>query len=166
MYLDRAYLLSQGKPTLENLEVSLFRSSVFEDTQLQKETIAGTFDAISAARVGTLENKELVGKAIALYHDLGVYTQIFEPRFMELLQKFAKEWSENAVSEKSLADYVKNAMELMEAELARGEAGGLPLTTRQDMLKTLEDLLIYRQRTKLSTSHPRIHVTFFVTCNH
>ncbi|SRR6266480_1012085 len=156
MYLDRAYLLSHGKPTLENFEVSLFRSSIFEDAKLQTDTLAGTFDVISAARIGTLENKDFVGKAIALYHDLGVYTQVFEPRFMELLQKFAKEWSENAASEKSLSDYIKNAMELMEAELARGEAGGLPLTTRQDMVKTLEDLLIYRQRTKLSISHPNI----------
>ena len=153
MYLDRAYLLVQRKPTLENFEVSLFRSSVIEDTQLQKEILAGTFDVISAARIGILENEELVGKAISLYNDLCVYTQIFEPRFMELLQKFVKEWSENAVSEKSLSDYIKNSMELMEAELARGEAGGLPLTTRQDMVKTLEDLLIYRQRTKLSMSY-------------
>ena len=156
MYLDRAYLLSQGKPTLENFEVSLFRSSVFEDAQLQKDTLAGTFDVISAARIGALENQELVGKAITLYHDLGVYTQIFEPRFMELLQKFAKEWSENAASEKGLPEYIKSATELMDAELARGEAGGLPLTTRQDVLKTLEDLLIHRQSTKLSRLHLEI----------
>jgi cullin-4 len=148
-YMDRAYLLQTKRPSIQEMGVSLFRTIIFEDSQLQKKILDGTCDIISADRAGQVHDESLCKRAMAMFHDLAVYTHVIEPRLLHLAQTYVMEWAGNAVKSTGLAEYVNGSVELMDRELRRCETVGLDLSTRRELLTLLEHQLIQRQQDKL-----------------
>jgi cullin 4 len=149
MYMDRAYLLRQGLPSIQETGVSLFRGLVLEDSRLQEPIFAGACDLITAERIGQPADQTLCSEAVAMYHELGVYTHTFEPRLLAMSQTFIKEWSEEAARERPLSEYIVSSIDLMEKEMRRCEICSLDTSTRSSLLKLLEDHLILRQSARL-----------------
>jgi cullin-4 len=147
--MDRAYLLQTKRPSIQEMGVSLFRTIIFEDSQLQKKILDGTCDIISSDRAGQVHDESLCKHAIAMFHDLTVYTHVVEPRLLHLAQTYVMDWAENAVKSTSLAEYVNGSVDLMDRELKRCETVGLDLSTRRELLTLLEHQLIQRQQEKL-----------------
>jgi hypothetical protein len=98
----------------------------------------------------------MFSKAIKMFHEMQVYTKHFEPRMLDLSQTYVKEWSDEATMQKTLPEYVKSALALMKSEMARVELFRLDGSTRRDLLTLLEDHLISRKESRLST--PQLHV--------
>ena len=94
-------------------------------------------------------------KAVDLFHHLLVYTEFFEPRMLDFSQTFILQWSERAVGEKSLKDYVASSFSLMEGESQRCITFDLDSTTRRALMTLIEHHLIERQESFLGM--PWIH---------
>jgi cullin-4 len=148
-YMDRAYLLRMKRPSIQEMGVSLFRTIIFEDQRLQPKILDGISSLIASDRSGTFQDLSLCKAAVAMFHDLTVYTHVIEPRLLHRSQTFIMEWAENAVQSMNLAEYVNACVELMEKEISRCEAVGLDLSTRRALLALLEHQLIQRQQKKL-----------------
>jgi cullin-4 len=129
--------------------VSLFRKIIFEDKGLQKKILDGTCDIISFDRAGQPQHDSLCKSAVSMFHELGVYTKVIEPRLLHLAQTYVMEWADNAVTNMTLAEYVNGSVELMDSELKRCEVVGLDLSTRRELLTLLEHQLIQRRQEKL-----------------
>jgi len=140
---------------LHDISVDLFRSIIFEHSRLNPRIVDGACDLIAVDRAGEDLDREIFSKAISMFHDMVVYTKYFEPRMLELSQKYVLEWADTTSAEKSLSGYVKAAQALMKNEIERVEKFGLNGSTKRDLLTLLEDHLISRKESRLSKlRHP------------
>ena len=147
LYMDRAYLLPAKKPSIHELAVSLFRDIIFSDKHLQPRVVGGMCDFVTADREGDSSDRDLAQRAIRMFNTLGVYTHVIEPRLLRESQTFAREWADRSVKTKDLATYVRDAVELMETEVARCDVLGLEVkSTKRDLLALLEHHLVERQQ--------------------
>ena len=91
-------------------------------------------------------------KAVDLLHQLLIYTEYFEPRMLDFSQTFILQWSEQAVAEKSLKEYVASCFKLMDSESQRCIRFDLDSTTRRALMTLIEHHLIERQKSFLGMS--------------
>lgn len=148
-YLDRSYLLPERR-SLRGLAIELFKEGIFRDAELEVHIIDGACELISVDREGKDMDRETFQKAIDMFHDLGVYTKSFEPRMLQLSQEYIEAWAERESTQRELATYVNEAMELIDKEMERVQKFNLDGSTRRDLLTLLEDLLISRRQERLS----------------
>ncbi|CAK1361873.1 Cullin-4B [Cercospora beticola] len=142
-FLDRSYLLSSSKPTLDSYTSQLFRQNVFRSEGLKDKIIDGACDIVTADRTRAQKlDQGLFRQAIDMLHALQTYTTTFEPRFLAVSQRYVDEWSNKAMSEHSVPDYVALSDELIAAEMQRCEEFDLDNSTRRDLLSLLEDHLV------------------------
>ena len=147
-YLDRSYLL-QSSRSLHEVAIELFRRIVFENDQLKTKIVMGACDLVDADRTGQTFDSSLLRDTIAMFHELSVYTSVFEPAFLEKSQSYIMTWSEQASSSKNLADYVRSSVKLMDQEMIRCDLYSLDSTTRRDMLVLLEKHLVQLREDRL-----------------
>ncbi|QDS77252.1 hypothetical protein FKW77_003518 [Venturia effusa] len=151
-YMDRAYLLQAKKPSIQEMGVSIFRNAIFEDQRIQQKILDGFCDLLRTDRAGQLASQVLSQNAVALFHVLGVYINIVEPRLLRLAQDYIMEWTDKAVKTMSLAEYASSSMALMETELNRCKTLGLDLSTRRDLEIMLEHQIVERRQDTLLNS--------------
>lgn len=92
----------------------------------------------------------MFSRTVAMFYDMHVYTQHFEPRMLEFSQTFVMEFADRSSADQTLPEYVKSAQSLMEREIARVELFRLDGSTKRDLLTLLEDHLISRKESKLT----------------
>lgn len=149
-FLDRSYLLSSSKPTLESYTSQLFRQTVFRSERLKDKIIDGACDLVMADRTRAQElDQDLFRRAVDMCHALQTYTTSFEPRFLAASQRYVDEWSNTMIAEKSIPEYVKLADVLISQELRRCEEFDLDSSTRRDLLSLLEDHLVQTKESDL-----------------
>lgn len=148
-YLDRAYLLQSGRASLREMATGLFRSAVFDDTQLQGRIVEGACNLVEADRKGQSPFLSTFKDAVSMFHELQTYTSAFEPRLLENSQEFIVRWAEQE-SQQNLASYAEASHRLIKSELERCELFGLDNSTRRDLLALLETHLIDKRATKLA----------------
>jgi cullin-4 len=148
MYMDRAYLLRNKKPSIPEMGISLFRDIIFNDKQLQPKIVGGVCDFFTADRNSNgSSDQQLAQEAVKMFQKLGVYTHVIEPRLLKESQTFIREWAERAVAQKDLATYMRDAVQLMELETRRCDVIGIDVkSTKRDLLALLEHHLIERQQ--------------------
>jgi cullin-4 len=149
-FLERSYLLSSSKPTLDQLTSQLFREVIFKHARLTPKIVDGACDLVAAARSQdpTLE-KDLFRQAVTLFHALSTYTSSFEPRFLSLAQDYVVQWSSGMITELTVPQYVAQASELISRETERCEEFEMDSSTKRDLLILLEDHVIERQQQAL-----------------
>ncbi|KAF2873575.1 cullin-4B [Massariosphaeria phaeospora] len=148
-YLDRAYLVPR-RESLRELAVDLFRSIVFEHPKLNSRIVDGACHLVALDRADEDLDRLTLHKAIKMFHDMQVYTKHFEPRLLELSQKYIMEWADVASADKTLSDYVKGGRALIKKEKTRVEDFRLDASTQRDLLRLLEDHLISRKEARLT----------------
>lgn len=151
-YMDRAYLLQAKRPSIQEMGVTIFRTAIFEDQQIQEKTLEGFCNLLQTDRAGQLASQVLSQNAVALFHVLAVYIKVVEPRILRLAQDYIMEWTEKAVKTMTLADYARSSMALMESELNRCKTLGLDLSTRRDLEIMLEYQIVERRQDTLCKS--------------
>ncbi|KAI1002269.1 Cullin-4A [Podosphaera aphanis] len=96
-YLDRFYLLkSKDFPLLEDLGIQQFRHAVFtkgktaNGQRLGDEVISNICDLVdyNRTRQAMLFDPTLLRESIQMLHILGIYSKIFEPKFLERSHSF------------------------------------------------------------------------------
>ena len=142
-------MLHSPKPCIDELGVDLFRNYIFKESFLTSKIIDGACKLVGVDRSGVGMDKEMFREAIDLFHSLLVYTDYFEPRMLEFSQTFVLHWSEQAVAEKSLKDYVASCFRLMKSENHRCTTFKLDSTTQRALMTLIEHFLIERQESFL-----------------
>jgi cullin-4 len=148
-YLDRAYLLPRHE-SLRDIAIGIFRSIIFEHAKLNPRIVDGACDLVDADRTGGDLDSAVFKKTVDMFNDMHVYTEHFEPRFLELSQEYIVKWADAESEQNSLQEYVRNARALMDREMHRADVYLLPNTTKRDLLTLLEDHLISRKEDRLT----------------
>ena len=148
-YLDRAYLLPRHE-SLRDIAIGLFRSVIFEHAKLNPRIVDGACDLVDADRTGGDLDSAVFKKTVEMFNEMHVYTEHFEPRFLELSQEYVVKWADAESEQKSLPEFVRNARSLMDREMHRADIYLLPNTTKRDLLSLLEDHLISRKEDRLT----------------
>ena len=151
-YLDRSYLLhSPSQPSLEEMGISQFRSHIFADAALRSRTLLGACVLVDYDRQGDEQHADnaLFRKAVQMFHDLGVYTKEFEPKFLGSTQSFLVNWKQRQLSVQSLAGYVEECHLLFGQEITRCDLYCLDDSTRKDLATNLDEILIAHAQSRL-----------------
>lgn len=155
-FLDRSYLLSSSKPTLDQFTPQLFRQVVFSHDALKTKVVDGACELVAGDRTSTSAlDKDLYQQVIDMLHDLGTYTSSFEPRFLAQSQDYVSEYSERMITEKSIPEYVALANKLVDQEIERCGEFKMDSSTRRELLTLLKDHLITRKEADL-TDYPAL----------
>ncbi|KAK7607360.1 Cullin family-domain-containing protein [Phyllosticta paracitricarpa] len=141
MFLDRSYLIGKGD-TLQDQAFSLFRTIICEDPVLRPKIVQGACELVQTDRTQQRFDKDLFKSTISMFHDLAIYTNMFEPKLLEFSQQFVSEWAAKASSEMNLADYTKSVFALIDKEMSRCDEFGLDSSTKRDLLSLLEEHLV------------------------
>ncbi|KAF2138784.1 uncharacterized protein K452DRAFT_276562 [Aplosporella prunicola CBS 121167] len=147
-FLDRSYLLPRNQ-TLDAQSIVFFRTLICEDPTLQPKIVMGVCDLVAADRSGDDFDKDIFKDAVSMFHSLTIYTSTLEPKLLELSQQYIISWGEQSSASKSLAEYVRSVMELIEREMERCELFNFEATTSRDLLGLLEEHLIQKQQERL-----------------
>lgn len=132
--------------------MSLVRTHIFEDPSLQGKIVEGACDLLLSDRIGISSERALFADTVKMFHELGIYTDDFEPRMLALSQTYIADWSDKECLEKALPDYVSSSVKLMASEMQRCSDFDLNQTTRSALLTLLEDHTIQRKEAELSMS--------------
>jgi len=116
------------------------------------KVIEGTGELLLADRHGTSSDNQIFDAAVKMFHELGVYTNDFEPHMLAASQTFVYDWSDKMIAKKVLPDYVSSAVALMDQEMKRCEDFDLDRSTRNELLTLLEEHLIQRRAPELCMS--------------
>lgn len=123
-----------------------FQTYIFLDEELKLKILQGACNLISAERASEGDksqvNPDLLRKAIALFHDLSVYTRHFEPLFLSESEAFLKSWSIKEVDSQYLGTYAENSHRLIEQELTRCELYALNRSTQQSLSGLFDEYLV------------------------
>ena len=149
MFMDRSHLLANGKPTLDKFQLSLFHDIVFENSELQPLILTGTLEYMQLLEEVT-GHQDLLHKAIALFHNIGVYQTVFEPRLLAQLQELSYNWSKEETLKMNVPNYIKTAIGIMERAIKTGQDVGLDSSTRTSIMTMMEHIFIGRQQAYLS----------------
>ncbi|CAK4030005.1 ubiquitin ligase subunit like [Lecanosticta acicola] len=154
-FMDRSYLLSSSKPTLEQLTPQLFREVVSSHETLKPKIVDGACDLVSVDRTHPQSiDQNLFRQAVDMFHALGTYTSSFESRFLGVTQRYVDDWSNEMIAEKSVPEYVALADQLIAKETARCDEFNLDGSTRRELLVLLDDHLVERKEADLTDYPP------------
>ena len=129
-----------------------FRKAVFGDKSLTTKILQGVSDLLSEERAkeGSVNDNELLQQAINTFHDLGIYSSIFEPAFSQLTVDYLRNWSYQEVAKQDLGEYAQRSTDLVDREIARCGQYGFERSTRK-LLSDLVDEYLVRQQQQFLT---------------
>ncbi|KJX99288.1 ubiquitin ligase subunit CulD like protein [Zymoseptoria brevis] len=150
-FLDRSYLLSSSKPTLDQFIPQLFREVVFSNITLKPKIVDGICDLIMVDRTKPESlDQDLFKRSVDMLHSLSTYSASFEPSLLGRSQHFVAEWSDQMISEKTVPEYVALSDKLIAREMQRCEEFDLDSSTKRELLTLLEDHLIQQKEADLT----------------
>lgn len=120
-YLDRTQLLREKYPSINDMTISYFREMAFPAKEsaypysVGKKAVQALCELISMDRHGNGLDPVLLKGSIRMLNILGVYTQRFEPVFLEHSQPFLEEFGKSHESS-SLKTYILACEKLLTRE--------------------------------------------------
>ena len=151
--MDQSYLLrSSEHPGINEMGLLQFRKSIFADESLTGKILQGVSDIIQEQRAQDQNavHSSLLQQAIETFHDLGVYSNVFEPAFSQWSAEYFKTWSSEEVAKQDLAGYAQRSSELLTREMARCEQYKFDRSTRKLLSDLIDKWLIEQQQEHLT----------------
>lgn len=145
--MDQSFLLhSKDHSVINEMGLNLFQTHIFLDEALKPKILQGACDLFAADRASTGDksqaDSDLLRKATALFHDLGVYTRHFEPVFLSESEAFLESWSNKEAEGQYIGTYAENSHRLIEQELTRCELYALNRNTQQSLSALFDEYLV------------------------
>lgn len=95
-------------------------------------------------------DSDLLKKAIAMTHVLGIYSNDCEPRLVEDSGVYFQRWSSPQVNAQNVADYLNDCQHLIDREIKRCDSFGFDHSTKHKILRLLDDIAIEGKKTDLT----------------
>ncbi|KAF4625381.1 hypothetical protein G7Y89_g12786 [Cudoniella acicularis] len=150
-YLDRAYLLNlKDQLQLEDQGIQQFRHAVFTKSKIQTggqslggRVVAGICDLVAYDRESEndLFDSSLLRDSIMMFHIFGIYGKSFEPRFLELSERYLNTFVQERRNS-SMRDYISACDGLLAREALRCDTYNFDSTTKRMLLDTAHRILI------------------------
>ena len=155
-YLDRSYLLhSVNLPQIDTLGTNLFRGQVFANSALKPKILDGACVVLQLDRARDPEeafDPKLFREAISMFHGLCVYTNEFEPNFLEESASYFTRWASTNSPQLTLGKYISQTRALFDRETARCDSFTLDDSTKRQLVGQIEDIVIVEQTGRLTRS--------------
>lgn len=153
-YMDQTYLLRNPEnPSIIQMGHTLFRSHVFQNSDLRPKIMQGVLELIESDRKSIEDERasSLLKKSIAMFHDLGTYTSDFEPNFSRSSENFFSRWALEETTKGNLAQYVNDSHALIAREIARSDLYRFDRSTRSELEHQLDQFLVTRHQSFLTS---------------
>jgi hypothetical protein len=144
-FMDQTYLLRSAEhPNVTETGLELFRSFVFTDSTLEPMILKGAVDLVDLDRRGNLTDEQttLLRTSIDTFHELGVYTEEFEPVFIESSASYFASWRYAEAENGDLAHYADECTSLFEREMTRCDLFKLDSSTRAQLSELFDNILV------------------------
>lgn len=155
MYMDRYYVKSNKKQTVEDLGLSKFRDVVIYDPTIYKRLSETLLACIDRERNGEVIDTLLIRSITRMLALLGdglcsasVYEEIFEDGFLTRTKEFYAREAVQYISQATCADYLRKANQRIQEEVARVDAC-LESPTKAKVRSVTEYELISKYMAKL-----------------
>ena len=131
-------------PSIEEMGTNQFRDIMFLPQPLRSRILNGVCGLVAADREMQCNEKrrDVLRKAIKMFHALSVYTSSFEPEFLARSSSYFSSWSDQKAEFLDLAHYIDESVKLIEDEQERCSSLGLDSTTQETIETYLLDLLV------------------------
>ncbi|WYZ40124.1 hypothetical protein EsH8_IV_000465 [Colletotrichum jinshuiense] len=155
-YLDRTFLLkNKSYPSINDMTISQFKRMAFpsrDDPDGQSpggKALRGMYDLISYDRLGDERfEATLLKDSVMMLHVFNIYTKYFEPRFIELSERYFQEFAEER-SASSLKEYILACERLLKREDYRCNEYNLDSTTKRQLLDAAHGIVVNNYSDKL-----------------
>ena len=147
-YMDQSYLLrSNEHANINDMAFLQFRRSIFGDKPLATKVIDGVSEVIREERTQSQQspNSDLLQQSINTFHDLSVYSSVFEPAFSKISSAYFKDWTAEQVSHGELAQYAKQSTDLIHREFGRCDRYDFDRSTKRMLSEQMDEFLVRKQ---------------------
>lgn len=151
MYMDRTYVETHNEKSTFIQGLHLYRTIVWEHSNVQCRVSELLLKAIADERIGELtDSRDVLKKILSMLLQIdtaensNVYERDFADAFLGRTQEFYQMESSEYLAENSASDYVEKAKRRLEEEKLRAAALALPPTTVDELQNILHTELIKR----------------------
>ena len=144
-YMDQTYLLrSPDNPNVTETGLVLFRDKVFERDMLQKRIMSGAVELVNIDRSGRMgvDESQLLSKSIETFHELTVYTSIYEPVLRQSSEAYFRSWRASEAEKSTLGHYATACTTMLEQEMRRCDLLNLDRSTRAQISELFDTIFV------------------------
>ncbi|KAF3908568.1 Cullin-4A [Orbilia brochopaga] len=144
-YFNQAYLYpAPDKDQIMDMGLQLFSTHIITDSDYKTKFLSGVFELYTRDRKGQtdVDNTNLLIDSIRILSTLGLYTKLFEPRFIDVSENYYRLLAQEETETDDVAKYAKECAAQIKGEIARAERFNLETTTRRDLITIIEKEMI------------------------
>ncbi|KAH1059725.1 hypothetical protein AAZX31_02G100900 [Glycine max] len=122
MYMDRTYVPKNGKISVHELGLKLWRENVICSNQIRTRLLNTLLEMVCSERAGEVINRGLFRNITKMLMDLGpsvVYGEEFETHFLQVSAEFYQLESQKFIECCACGDYLKKAESCLKEEMDR-----------------------------------------------
>ncbi|KAJ6261945.1 Cullin-4A [Drechslerella dactyloides] len=152
-YFNQAYLYpAPDKDQILDMGIQLFSTHIITDTKFKLKFLNGIFQLYEKDRKGQadVDNSNLLIASIRILSTLGLYSTLFEPRFIDVSEGYYRLLAEEETESEDVARYAKECASQIKGEIARVEKFNLETTTRRDLIAIIEKEMILHHMFELT----------------
>ncbi|KAG2216875.1 hypothetical protein INT45_009406 [Circinella minor] len=144
MELDRRYLIRATEySSIIDLGKQLFREHVMESTTLKHHTIKDILALITKDRNGNTIDKGLVRSLMTMLSELNMYTDDFEPEFLNNTRDYYHTEANRLIQEYNIPDYLLHANQRYKEEGEERIQSYLEQTSKTRLLEAVKAQFVY-----------------------
>ncbi|KAF3903499.1 Cullin-4A [Dactylellina cionopaga] len=154
-YLNQAYLYpAPDKEQIWDMGLQLFSTHIITDPRFRSSFLNGVFKLYERDRKGQadIDSTNLLMASIRILSNLGLYSSLFEPRFIDVSEGYYRILAEEETEEDDVARYARECSSQIQKEIARVERFNLETSTKRDLIAIIEKEMILHHMFELTDS--------------
>ncbi|KAK6512171.1 hypothetical protein TWF481_001062 [Arthrobotrys musiformis] len=144
-YLNQAYLYpAPDREQIWDMGLQLFNTHIVSDTKFRGRFLGGTLRLYENERKGAadLDNTNLLMASIRILSNLGLYSNLFEPRFIDVSEGYYRLLAEEEADNDDVARYARQCALQIQNEIQRVEKFNLETSTKKELIEIIEKEMI------------------------
>jgi len=136
LYLDRTYIMQvASKKSLWEMGLQIFRSHLGRRPEVARKAVHGLLTLIETERSGDQVERMLLHSLLRMFHDLGMYVELFEVPFLRTTRDFYQAEAAAQLQALDVPSYLQHVRTRLHDEEQRVQHY-LHLSTRKALLQT------------------------------
>ena len=142
LYLDRTYVMQAAtKKSLWDMGLQIFRTHLSRRPEVARKAVQGLLQLIESERSGDQVERLLLHSLLRMFHDLGMYVDLFEAPFLKATREYYASEASTQLQALDVPSYLHHVRQRLAQEEQR-VVHYLHLSTRKALLAcTLEQTL-------------------------
>eukprot|EP01121_Diplochlamys_sp_Union-15-3_P008989 TRINITY_DN2420_c0_g1_i1.p1 TRINITY_DN2420_c0_g1~~TRINITY_DN2420_c0_g1_i1.p1 ORF type:complete len:501 (+),score=81.63 TRINITY_DN2420_c0_g1_i1:218-1504(+) len=143
LYLDRKYALQNANvKSIWDMGLELFRVHIASHEEVKTKTITGLLELIERERRGETVDRSLLKNLLRMFGSLGMYTEVFEKKFLEATETFYSQESVEKIRDSKLPEFLLYIEKRIEQENDR-VLHYLDSISRKPLISVLERVVLF-----------------------